>query len=72
MKYLDGSNRKKSMQYGLVIPVCRICHCEYDVNKEIRQVIQQEAKKAFENRYSKEIFLKEFGKNYCVKNRGGN
>lgn len=59
-----GSNRQMSMKYGLVIPVCRECHTEYDINKELRLKYQQEAQKIFEEKFSHEMFMKEFKKNY--------
>lgn len=59
-----GSNRQISMKYGLVIPVCRTCHIEYDLNKELRQKYQIEAQKIFEEKYSHELFMAEFKKNY--------
>nr|DAQ61943.1 MAG TPA: Recombination enhancement function protein nuclease, DNase, HYDROLASE.4A [Caudoviricetes sp.] len=59
-----GSNRQKSMQWGLVIPVCRKCHDEWENNKELRKKIQKEAKEEFIKRNTKEKFRKEFGKNY--------
>ena len=66
-KYLNevfgGSNRQMSMKYGLVIPVCRKCHSEYDINKELRLKYQQEAQRIFEEKYSHELFMKEFKKN---------
>lgn len=59
-----GSNRLKSIEHGLVIPVCRICHSEWETNKYLRKSIQQQAKEEFIKRNKKEKFLQEFGKNY--------
>ena len=58
-----GSNRQMSMKYGLVIPACRECHSEYDINKELRLKYQQEAQRIFEEKYGHELFMKEFKKN---------
>lgn len=60
----EGSNRQMSMKYGLVIPVCRTCHTEYDLNKELRQKYQREAQKIFEEKYGHDLFMQEFKKNY--------
>ena len=60
----SGSNRVKSMQWGLVIPICRICHKKWDIDESLRRKIQQEAKQEFIKRYTKEKFREEFGKNY--------
>ena len=59
-----GSNRRKSIEWGLVIPICRICHSEWKTNEEMRRKYQEEGKTKFYKLYSKEKFLKEFGKNY--------
>ncbi len=59
-----GSNRKKSIEWGLVIPICRNCHSQWDINEEIKEQIQEEAKEKFIEKYSEELFLKEFGKKY--------
>lgn len=58
-----GSNRIKSMFWGLVIPICRECHQEWKINKDIRIEIQQEAQKIFEKEHSHELFMTEFKKN---------
>lgn len=60
----EGSNRQMSMKYGLVIPVCRTCHTEYDLNKELRQKYQREAQKIFEEKYGHDLFMQKFKKNY--------
>lgn len=60
----EGSNRQMSMKYGLVIPICRTCHTEYDLNKELRQKYQREAQKIFEEKYGHDLFMQEFKKNY--------
>lgn len=59
-----GSNRRKSIEWGLVIPICRICHSEWKTNEEMRKKYQEEGKQKFYKLYSTEKFLKEFGKNY--------
>lgn len=59
-----GSNRQKSMIWGLVIPICRKCHSEWDINEELRKQIQQKAKEEFIKRNTKEKFKEEFGKYY--------
>ena len=64
-----GCNRQKSMEWGLVIPICRICHKDWEINEELRKKIQQKAKEAFIKKYGKEKFLKEFGKNYIKKEK---
>lgn len=64
-----GSNRQKSMKFGLVIPVCRLCHKELDENKKLREELQQIAKEKFIEQHSKEKFREEFRKK--LRNGGG-
>lgn len=59
-----GSNRRKSIEWGLVIPICRKCHGEIDINQELKDKYQKEAQKIFEERYSHELFMAEFKRNY--------
>lgn len=59
-----GCNRVKSMQWGLVIPICRECHQEWKENKELRIKYQKEAQLKFENKHNHEFFMQEFKKNY--------
>lgn len=65
-----GSNRQKSMQWGLVIPVCRECHKEWEVNEQLRKRIQQEAKEKFIEKNTKEKFREEFGKYFITNIKG--
>lgn len=64
---LGGSNRQKSIKYGLIYYLCRKCHQKADVDKKIKTKLQTYAKKEFIKKYNKEKFLKEFGKNYIEK-----
>ena len=59
-----GSNRQKSMQWGLVYYLCRKCHSKADLEKMTRQFLHDYARKIFIEKYSEDKFLKEFGKNY--------
>lgn len=63
----EGSNRQMSMKYGLVIPVCRECHTQYDLDKELRAEYQIEAQQIFEEIHSHELFMQEFKKDYIGK-----
>ena len=59
-----GSNRQKSMEWGLVIPICGECHDKWKFDKELRQTYQGQAQEIFEEKYSHELFMKEFRKNF--------
>lgn len=63
----SGSNRQKSIEHGLVYYLCRKCHQKADLDKNTRQNLHDFARKKFIEIHSKEIFLKEFGKNYIEK-----
>lgn len=55
-----GRNRRKSIEYGLVIPLCRKCHTKATNDVEFYKKLQKIAKEEFIYRYSKEKFLEEF------------
>lgn len=59
-----GFNRQKSMEFGMIINLCRECHQKVDVNKNVRDTLHSFAKVQFIKKYGKEKFIKEFGKNY--------
>lgn len=63
----EGKNRQTSMRYGLVIPVCRECHSQYDLDKELRARYQIEAQQLFEEIHSHELFMYEFKRDYIEK-----
>lgn len=59
-----GSNRRKSMEWGMVIPICGDCHSEWHLKEELRREYQQEAQQIFEKEYSHDLFMAEFKRNY--------
>ncbi len=59
-----GSNRQKSIEWGLIYHLCRECHQKADVDKNTRIKLHSYAREKFIKKYSKEKFLKEFGKKY--------
>lgn len=70
-----GANRKKSELYGLVLPITHIFHNEpeYGIhhNEELDLMIKQYAQRRFEEIYSHELFMLEFGKNYLYEETDG-
>lgn len=67
--FLHGPNRKKAEHYGLWAYVCAERHHEYGpeaphANKEVDLFLMQIAQARFEQIYDRELFMKEFGKNY--------
>lgn len=65
-----AADRKKSTEYGLVVPLCRYCHNEppngVHFNKAIRRKLQAYAQKKAMKHYgwSIEDFRAVFGRNY--------
>lgn len=59
-----GRNRKISMQYGLVIPICQKCHQMIHKSKTLTKNLHKVGQKAFEKEYKTENFIKVFGKSY--------
>ena len=61
---IGGCNRQKSIEWGLTIPLCRLHHRELEDNQELKEEIQRLAQRTFESKYSHELFMKEFKRNY--------
>lgn len=59
-----GSNRQKSIEWGLIYYLCRLCHGRVDIDETIRQELHDCARETFIERYNEELFLKEFKKMY--------
>lgn len=59
-----GSNRKTSMKYGLVIPVCRECHENISNDIKLTKKLHEIGKKVFKQVYRAENFIEVFGKSY--------
>lgn len=59
-----GSRRKKADEYGLTVKLCPLCHRLLHDKGYYDRYLQQVAQKAFENKYSHELWMKEFGKDY--------
>ena len=55
-----GSNRKRSIKNGLVIPLCRICHS----NEQIINFLRIKLQKEYEKKHSRGDFIKLIGKSY--------
>lgn len=55
-----GSNRKRSIQNGFVILLCRKCHS----NEKILQELKKKTQKEFEGIHTREEFIEIIGKSY--------
>lgn len=58
-----GCNRQKSIEWGLVYYLCRICHRQVEDNENMKKKLKIYAQGKFNMKYGTEMFLKEFGKN---------
>lgn len=59
-----GRNRPNSMKYGLVLPLCLSCHEKYQEDSSFNDYWHKKAQKEFEKKYSHELFMEAFRKNY--------
>ena len=55
-----GSNRQRSMKYGLCVPLCRKCHSNEMIINDLRKWCQRE----YEKTHSRNEFIKLIGKSY--------
>lgn len=67
--FYGRGRRKKSEHYGLKVHVCYICHegnggIHMNPNEGYDLALKQLAQRAFEEKYSHELFVKEFGKSW--------
>jgi len=63
-----GPNRNNSEKYGLTAPLCNYHHNmsnqSVHFNRQMDLELKVLAQKAFEDKYSHELFMQVFGKNY--------
>ena len=64
----NGAMRKKSEQYGAVVPLCRECHARIHDNAEERLALKAEfqVKIMAEQGWSIDEFREKFKKNYIL------
>ena len=55
-----GSNRKRSIENGFVVPLCRKCHQDDEILKFLQRFMQLE----YEETHTREEFIKLIGKSY--------
>lgn len=61
---IGGCNRQKSMKWGLTIPICRECHNKFKTDIAFRRKLEKLGQEVFEEKYSHELFMAEFKRNY--------
>lgn len=60
-----GRNRKNSMKYGMVLPLCRLCHSTVAEAVEFEDFWHKKGQLYFEEHFgSREEFIKVFRRNY--------
>lgn len=60
MKYIGGSNRKRSIENRFVALICRNCHQNEKIITELKIKYQKE----YEKTHTREEFIKLIGKSY--------
>ena len=59
------ANRKLADKYGLIVPMCHICHCKlHDYDTSLDKALQRYAQEKFEQKYPNISFRQVFGRNY--------
>ena len=63
---LKGRNRKKRIEWGLCVRICRTCHTRTENDSKFYQEGRILAQKVWQEHYKKdkEDFIKEFGRSY--------
>lgn len=71
---IKGSNRKKSIRYGLCVRVCRKCHRKTEDDIEFYKKTRLKAQLYWQKYYHKteEEFIKEFGRSWLCELKKGN
>ena len=66
-----GKNRQKSIEYGMQIRLCYMCHRHQGKgekgvhhNPQFNFNLKQTYQAIFEQKYSRQFFIKEFGRSY--------
>lgn len=63
----EGKNRKNSMKYGFVLPLCLECHRRLQENVDFSNKWQRKSQEYFEkNVGSREDFIEVFRRNYLL------
>ena len=60
----SGCNRRMSMIHDCCVPLCRSCHATITYDARISNQLKQECQKRFEEEYSREEFMKAFGRSW--------
>ena len=65
---MNGANKRKSEKYGLLIPVCMLCHDKIHGGTSADELnmlkVKQLGQRKFEELHPRELWMQEFGKNY--------
>lgn len=62
-----GRNRLLSIEYDLVIPLCKACHEKMHSSKELQRIWHKKGQVMFEKTYPELSFIDIFRRNYCIK-----
>ncbi|MEG1705065.1 MAG: hypothetical protein RR290_00630 [Clostridia bacterium] len=59
-----ASNRDNSTKYGFLKHICLECHKKVETDQKLDEKYKRQAQGQFEKKYSREKFIKIFGKSY--------
>ena len=66
--FFGTSNRKNSEKYGLKVNLCPVCHRDNVVgvhgSRQRDLILKRQAQEHFEKEYTREEFMRIFGRNY--------
>ena len=62
--FFGSANRKKSEHWGMVAELCYDCHALVHADNTARVALCQRYQRIFEEEYSHELFMAEFGRSY--------
>lgn len=63
----EGSYRQKSIELGMVVPLCHKCHKEFHNNSKLNLYYKVMFQKEYIKYNTLEDFIKKFGQNYIYK-----
>ena len=64
---MNGANKEKSEKYGLLVPLCMTHHTGmFGVHTDPERMLEMRriGQRVFEHKYGRDLWMKEFGKNY--------
>lgn len=61
---LYGRNRRNSMLFGYVLPLCRDCHTTFTSNQKVKEIWGKKCQRYHEEKYGVDDWMSHFHKSY--------